>query len=174
MSISTSTISSTQPTTSSTTQSSSTTTPNDVLGKDAFLQLLVTQLKNQDPSQPVDNSQFISEMAQFTSLEQTQNMSDAITQFVNSQNGSALGTSATMIGKTITWTPSSNSTTGTSNSTPQSGVVTAVSLNNGQVTYMVGNTAVDPTTITMVESSSPDAASSTASTTNNTTSGSLA
>lgn len=146
--------------TSSTTQSSGTaTTPNDVLGKDAFLQLLVTQLKNQDPSSPVDDTQFISEMAQFTSLEQTQNMSDSITQLVQSQTGSALGTSATMIGKTITWTPST-STAGTSDSTPQSGVVTSVSFNNGQITYMVGNTAVDPSTITMVENSSSDPASS--------------
>jgi flagellar basal-body rod modification protein FlgD len=39
------------------------------LGKDAFLQLLVTQLQNQDPLQPQDNSAFLAQLAQFTSVE---------------------------------------------------------------------------------------------------------
>ena len=47
---------------------------NDDLGKDAFLQLLVTQLKNQDPLDPQDNSSYIAELAQFSSLEQMTNV----------------------------------------------------------------------------------------------------
>jgi flagellar basal-body rod modification protein FlgD len=39
------------------------------LGKDAFLQLLVTQLQHQDPLQPQDNSAFLAQLAQFTSVE---------------------------------------------------------------------------------------------------------
>jgi flagellar basal-body rod modification protein FlgD len=42
--------------------------PNE-LGKDAFLQLLVTQLQHQDPLQPQDNSAFLAQLAQFTSVE---------------------------------------------------------------------------------------------------------
>lgn len=49
---------------------------SDNLDKDAFLKLLVTQLKNQDPLNPMEDREFIAQMAQFTSLEQMQNMND--------------------------------------------------------------------------------------------------
>lgn len=73
-------------------------TDKTALGKDAFLQLLVTQLKNQDPLQPQDNAAFITQMAQFTSVEQLMNMSDQLTTL--NQN---LGTASSIIGKTISW-----------------------------------------------------------------------
>ncbi len=44
------------------------------LGKDAFLELLVTQMSNQDPLQPTSDTEFISQMANFSTLEQMQNM----------------------------------------------------------------------------------------------------
>ncbi|WP_341282479.1 flagellar hook capping FlgD N-terminal domain-containing protein [Paenibacillus sp. FSL H8-0537] len=68
------------------------------LSKDAFLELLVTQLKNQDPLSPQSNTEFIAQMAQFTSVEQLMNMNKQLTQ-LNSDIGSA----STMIGKSVTW-----------------------------------------------------------------------
>ena len=49
---------------------------NKLLGQDDFLQLLVTQMRNQDPMAPMQDTEFIAQMAQFTSLEQSRKMSE--------------------------------------------------------------------------------------------------
>jgi len=51
---------------------------SDNLDKDAFLNLLVTQMRNQNPLEPMDNTEFISQMAQFSALEQSQNTNKTI------------------------------------------------------------------------------------------------
>jgi flagellar basal-body rod modification protein FlgD len=55
-----------------------TTAPSNAIGKDEFLQLLVTQLRNQDPMSPLQPHEFAAQLAQFTSVEQLTQLNDAI------------------------------------------------------------------------------------------------
>jgi flagellar basal-body rod modification protein FlgD len=60
----------------STTSSTAAPPKSNEVGKEAFLSLLVTQLQNQDPLDPQDNSEFLAQLAQFTSLESLQQIKD--------------------------------------------------------------------------------------------------
>ncbi|MDH5427250.1 MAG: hypothetical protein OEZ57_12890 [Nitrospirota bacterium] len=53
------------------------------LGSDVFLRLLVTQLQSQDPTNPVQNEDFVAQLAQFTTLEQATHTTDLLEQLVN-------------------------------------------------------------------------------------------
>ena len=53
-------------------------TNSPAMGKDAFLQLLVAQIKNQNPMNPADGVQFLSQLAQFSQLEQTMGIKEGI------------------------------------------------------------------------------------------------
>lgn len=68
------------------------------LGKDQFLKLLVTQLKNQDPLQPTDAQAMVAQLAQFSSLEQMQNLN---TQFESSRRDNAWIQSLSLSGKPV-------------------------------------------------------------------------
>ena len=69
---------------------------NDSLGKDAFLQLLVTQLGNQDPMNPMKSEEFASQLAQFNQVEQLINLNDAVNNMSLSQELVGAGLSNTL------------------------------------------------------------------------------
>lgn len=71
------------------------------LDKDAFLQLLVTELKYQDPTSPMDNKEFISQMSQLSSTEQIMNMSKSFQNMVNSQISLQKLNAAGLVGKNV-------------------------------------------------------------------------
>ena len=81
----------------------STVTPtgNSALGKDQFLQILVAQLQNQDPTQPQDSSQFVAELAQFSSLEAQQNTVSDLNALMMGQATANSTAASSFIGKQI-------------------------------------------------------------------------
>lgn len=72
------------------------------LGQDDFLKLLVTQLKNQDPLKPTDNTEFVSQLAQFSQLEQTAKQAQLLQKSLDAQTASLQFTLLPMIGRTVT------------------------------------------------------------------------
>ena len=73
-------------------------TPKQELGKDDFLQLLIAQLSHQDPTSPMEDTQFIAQMAQFSSLEQMTNMSSSFSKLNSLLTGSE---ASTAVGKNV-------------------------------------------------------------------------
>lgn len=65
---------------------------SDSLGKNAFLKILTTEMSNQDPTQQTDSTAYVAQLAQFSSLEQMQNLNGSVT-FSNASS---------LIGKTVT------------------------------------------------------------------------
>lgn len=96
----------------------------NALGQDAFLKILVTQMKHQDPMEPLKDTEFIGQMAQFTSLEQLTNLNKTMTQFVSNQGSSSLADYAHLIGTSVKW----ESETGSGE-----GMVKALSSKNGEL-----------------------------------------
>lgn len=126
-------------------------TSKSELGKDQFLTILVAQLKNQDPMSPMENTEFIGQMAQFSSLEQLINIGKKIDS-VGSSVDSSLGASSQLIGKKITWPEEkTDSATGATTTTYQSGVVGSIVLKAGVQYAQVGENAVPLSIIAMVE-----------------------
>lgn len=108
-------------TTSGTTKSKT----NNELGKDDFLQLLVTQLQHQDPLAPMEDKDFIAQMAQFTSLEQMKNMNNAV----------QITQATSYIGKQVTWADSQG--------IEQRGIVTAIRIVNSEPKVMIGSESLE-------------------------------
>jgi len=89
-------------------------TPSNKLGKDDFLKLLVTQLRYQDPTKPMSNEQFIAQTAQFSTLEQMQDVNKNIKSLIELQKSSTRTDALSMIGKQVTAKGSNFSLSGAS------------------------------------------------------------
>lgn len=83
------------------TANSSTGKAGSAMGQDAFLKLLITQLKNQSPLNPQDNTAFVAQLAQFSSLEGIQNLNTTVTSLSNSMQSNQALTASALVGRTV-------------------------------------------------------------------------
>ncbi|HEY8320037.1 MAG TPA: flagellar hook capping FlgD N-terminal domain-containing protein [Amnibacterium sp.] len=117
--------------------------PTQTFNSDMFLKLLVTQLKNQDPSSPMDSTQMISQTSQLASMEQLTALNSSTTESYNLQMRSA---AANVLGKTVSWTDAAGNA--------KTGVATAVSFSGSTPTVTVGSDTVALTALSGISTSS--------------------
>ncbi|MCJ7839644.1 flagellar hook assembly protein FlgD [Lederbergia sp. NSJ-179] len=131
-------------------------TGNDILGKDDFLKLLMTQLQNQDPMNPMEDNEFISQMATFSSLEQMTNMNNSIEKLVQLETQSSLIDFSRFVGKEVTWHNVVNDTeTDEATVKEGKGVVTSVQFVGDSVKFILEDgTELFPANISQVNQTS--------------------
>jgi flagellar basal-body rod modification protein FlgD len=122
----------------STSVSSTTTNPNNSLSQANFLQLLTTQMADQDPLDPQSDTEFASQLAQFSALQQSQNMSQDLSVLqANSMIGATVNVSSS--------TNSKSSVTGTVSEVVMNSGVPEVEV-NGQLYNLSQINSITPTT----------------------------
>jgi flagellar basal-body rod modification protein FlgD len=115
--------------------------PNGELGKNDFLQLMVAQLQAQNPLEPTNDTEYISELAQFSQLEQTTNIAQTSSQSAGAQE---VAQAVALIGHTVSYT---DPTTGAATQ----GTVQNVEISSTGATLTVeGITGIEPSSITEV------------------------
>lgn len=108
-----------------------------VLGQDDFLKILITQLKNQDPLQPMQDREFIAQMATFSSLEQMTKMNSSIQEM----RGMMLGQATSYVGKEISYEVNlyDHETGEMTGKEVYSGVVTGIENEKGKTYLLTAN-----------------------------------
>lgn len=129
--------------------SSSTSNSKKTLGQNDFLQLLAVQFQQQDPMDPQKDTDFIAQMAQFTSLDQTSTLVQQMTQLSASQNISAANS---YIGRQVTLDDGNGGTV--------SGAVSAVDVSSGTPQLVVNGTDYNLSSVLRVEPSPTSTATS--------------
>jgi len=99
--------------TASTVNTSGIDSQRDSLGKDAFMQLLITKMQNQDPTQPQDDSEMIAQLAQFSTLEQMQQMNTTLTQIAGFFSDAKSAVSGAAASPSTSTSPSTSDPTAT-------------------------------------------------------------
>ena len=122
--------------------------PAKTIGQTEFLSLLVTQMRNQDPLKPVSDTEFIAQMAQFTSLEQTKEMGADLQQLRQSYN---LTQGTALMGK-----PVKVATGEKENQVFTNGIVTDLKVNkDGDVSVILNGQTYDLDSVIEVHSETP-------------------
>ena len=112
------------------------------LDRDAFLKLLIVQLRNQDPLKPVDDKEFIAQLAQFSSLEQMQNVNKNLELLNQAQATSTFQQGVALIGKTIEAIHPDGEYDEASGTNILTGKVDGVDFRSGQPVLKVGDKLV--------------------------------
>ena len=119
--------------------------PVKMLGQNEFLKLLVTQMRNQDPMQPVSDTEFIAQMAQFSSLEQTKTMSADITKL---RQGNDFLQATNLLGKEVRLHLGDMEFT--------KGIVTDLNVKDGEARIIVGDKTYTLDQVNSVSSEAPE------------------
>jgi len=114
-------------------------TGNSALGKDDFLKILITQLRNQDPTSPMEDKDFIAQMATFSTLEQITNMSKSFDKFAEQQDQIALIQYQQFIGSEIAYEKVTKNDDGTTNKTKGTGVIEGIQYTSSGVVFQLMN-----------------------------------
>ena len=119
--------------------------PVKMLGQNEFLKLLVTQMRNQDPMQPVSDTEFIAQMAQFSSLEQTKSMGADIAKL---RQGNDFLQATNLLGKNVHLTIGNMAFT--------KGIVTDLNVKDGEARIIVGDKTYTLDQVTSVSAEAPE------------------
>ncbi len=111
-------------------------TSDNTLGPDAFLQLLTTEMQNQNPDQPQDATESVTQLAQMSELQYQQQMTSAFQAF--SSNFGVMQ-AASLIGKAATVNTGTSSTG--SNSSTVTGIISSIDVQNGQPYFTMTNSS---------------------------------
>jgi flagellar basal-body rod modification protein FlgD len=120
------------------------------LGIDDFLKLLTTQLSYQDPMKPMEDTQFISQMANFTSLETMRSLQK---DFATFQSDQKMGSAQDFLGKTVTIGAGTTAVTG---------LVTEISLEDSEPKLVINGQSYDPAEVSSIKTTAAAAKAATA------------